>query len=62
MIAMVKISVEEARIIFDENWNREVYRLFDDGSESLVESMADIQDDGMYGIELEIFGTPYYTP
>lgn len=57
--AMIKISVEQARIILSENWNREVYQLHDDGSESLVTDEFEIEDDCAYGIEGELFGEPY---
>lgn len=56
--AMIEIAPSEADMMFNEN-NREVYRLHDDGSESLVTSFADITLDGRYGIEGELFGQPY---
>ena len=61
MIAMIRISVEEARIIVSENWKREVYELLNSGAESLVENESDIDDTSEYGIEGEVFGKPYGT-
>ena len=39
------------------NENREVYALYEDGCESLVESVSEIDEDTTYGIELGFITT-----
>jgi hypothetical protein len=56
MIAMIEITPQHAELL---KFSGEVYQLFDDGSESLVEYLDSINPTYRYGIEGELFGEPY---
>ena len=45
------INADYARKIYDLNIEP-IYRLYDDDSESLVEDVLEITEDGVYGIEI----------
>lgn len=61
MTAMIEITRDEA-LALQLHTNKEVYQLFSDGTEGLINDSEEIRMAGdaiRYGIEGELFNTPY---